>query len=198
MTVEEVMDKVEGDRVFYENSGGGVTFSGGEPIAQFEFLSSLLEESGQRGLHRTLETNGHIAWEKFAKLLSNLELVLFDLKHLDSQIHKQYVGAGNRLIIANLKKLAQQDRVGWIVRMPFIPGINSELVYVESLGQWLKNLGAKEIHLLPYHRLGNTKRSELGDSRVKSIQKIEVPSEEQLEIATNILKTKKLSVVIGG
>ena len=197
MTVEEVMEKVEEDRVFYENSGGGVTFSGGEPVVQFEFLKALLQESGRRHLHRVLETNGHHPWEQLDKLLPGLELVLFDIKHLENQVHQQYTGAGNGLIRKNLELLAQK-RVDWIPRVPLIPGVNDDSRHMDELGCWVKGLGAKEIHLLPYHRLWDSKRRAFGYPREILLEQINPPFAEEIEEAAEVLRKVGLLVVIGG
>jgi pyruvate formate lyase activating enzyme len=184
MTVEEVMEKVEADRIFYENSGGGVTFSGGEPTIQFEFLKELLEDAGRKGLHRVLETNGNIAWRHFAQLLPKLETVLFDIR--------------NHLIHKNLERLANGGRVPWIPRFPFIPGINDGPKHLLDLGRRVRNLGAMQIDLLPYHRLGESKRLELGMSKEKFSQNFHAPSEEEIERAVKIFKKAGLVVNVGG
>ena len=198
MTVEEVMEKVDEDRVFYENSGGGVTFSGGEPVVQFEFLKALLEESGRRHLHRVLETNGHHPWEQLDQLLPNLELVLFDIKHLDNQVHQQYTGAGNRLIRGNLELLARKGGVDWFPRVPLIPGVNDSSRHLKELGRWVKGLGAREIHLLPYHRFWESKQRTFGYPREILLEKINPPLEEEVEKAAEMLSREGLPVIIGG
>lgn len=198
MRVEEVMEKVEADRVFYENSGGGVTFSGGEPTIQFEFLKELLEEAGRRGLHRVLETNGHIAWRNLAQLLPKLEMVLFDIKHLNPCVHRQHTGVRNHLIRKNLERLANGSKVPWVPRVPFIPGVNDGPKHLLDLGRWVKSLGAKQIDLLPYHRLGESKRLELGMSEEKISQNFHTPSEEEIERAVKIFEKAGLVVNVGG
>jgi pyruvate formate lyase activating enzyme len=198
MTVEEVMEKVDEDRVFYENSGGGVTFSGGEPVVQFEFLKALLEESGRRHLHRVLETNGHYPWEQLDQLLPNLELVLFDIKHLDNQVHQQYTGAGNRLIRGNLELLARKGGVDWFPRVPLIPGVNDSSRHLKELGRWVKGLGAREIHLLPYHRFWESKQRAFGYPRELLLEKINPPLEEEVKKAAKMLSREGFPVIIGG
>jgi pyruvate formate lyase activating enzyme len=198
MTVAEVMDQVEEDRIFYENSGGGVTFSGGEPTFQFDFLKLLLKEAGQRKLHRVLETNGNVTWEYLNRLISDLELVLFDIKHLDNRVHKHFTNAGNHLILKNLERLAKEDRVIWLPRFPLIPGVNDDPGQLFELGLWVKVLGAREIHLLPYHQLGISKHQDLGYPRTGLFGEIQPPSEEDVEKAALVLRKAGLSVNIGG
>ncbi len=198
MTVDAVMEKVAEDSLFYENSGGGVTFSGGEPTLQFHFLKKILEESGRRHFHRVLETNGCLPWKRLGQLLPHLELILFDLKHLHSRTHEQYTGSGNRLIRMNLERLVKESRVPWIPRVPLIPGLNDDPKHLARLGGWVKGLGAKEIHLLPYHRMGESKMQELGYPCRSSMPGIRPPSEEEVENAGQVLKREGLSVIIGG
>jgi pyruvate formate lyase activating enzyme len=198
MTVGEVIKKVAEDSIFYENSKGGVTFSGGEPTLQFNFLKAVLEESGRRHFHRALETNGYLLWKRLLQLLPQLELILFDLKHLHSRVHERFTGAGNRLIRMNLERLAKQNKVNWIPRVPLIPELNDELKHLAHLGQWVKGLGAKEIHLLPYHRLGESKLGELGYPPENLIPGIRHPSEEEVEKAGQVLRQAGLTVIIGG
>jgi pyruvate formate lyase activating enzyme len=198
MTLEEVMEKVAEDTIFYETSGGGVTFSGGEPTVQFTFLKAILQESGRRHFHRALETSGHLPWKRLELLLPHLELVLFDLKHLSNPAHKRATGVGNRLIKMNLERLAKGNRVHWIPRVPLIPGLNDDPKHLAHLGRWVKGLGAREVHLLPYHRLGESKIQELGFSPQPSIPGIKPPSGEEVEKAGHVLERAGLSVIIGG
>lgn len=192
------MEKVAEDSMFYENSGGGVTFSGGEPTVQFNFLKAILEESGRHHFHRALETNGYLPWKRLRQLLPHLELILFDLKHLHSPVHERYTGVGTRLIRMNLERLAKENRVYWIPRVPLIPGLNDDPKHLARLGRWVKGLGAKEIHLLPYHRLGESKVQELGYPRQNLMPGIRPPSEEEVVKAGQVLKRAGLSVIIGG
>ncbi len=198
MTVDEVMEKVEAERIFFENSGGGVTFSGGEPLVQFYFLKALLQEAGRRHFHRALETNGQLPEKQFAQLLSHVELVLFDVKHLEAGVHERLTGVSNRLIQRNLERLAREHKVQWIPRFPFVPGMNDDAKYIKELAHRMKVLGAKEIHLLPYHRLGDSKRKELGHPALDLMERISPPSRDKVEKAALILERQGLSVIIGG
>ena len=198
LTVKDVMEKVDSDRVFYQNSNGGVTFSGGEPTFQFSFLKALLEESGRRGLHRALETNGQLPWRNFKQLLSNIDLVLFDLKHFENQIHRNLVGTGNHLIKKNLEQISKEGVVAWIPRIPLIPGLNNDPRHLAKLGKWLKSLGANKIHLLPYNMFGESKCQEGGYPPQCSRGKLRTPSEDEIETATSIMRKHGLNVEIGG
>ena len=198
MTVDQVMEKVDEDRIFYENSGGGVTFSGGEPVFQYEFLKALLEESQRRRLHTVLETNGYYPWEELEKLLPSLDVVLFDIKHLNGNVHKHYTGSGNDLIKTNMERLAKKGGIEWIPRVPLIPGVNDDSIHLQELGRWVKRLGGREIHLLPYHRLWQSKQRSFGYPPERSLESIEVASHEAVEEAAELLRKEGLSVTIGG
>jgi len=197
MTVDDVLDIVSEDRLFYENSGGGVTFSGGEPSVQFEYLEALLDESGRRQIHRVVETNGNMGRKRFNRLVSKAELILFDIKHLDTRMHKLYTGCGNELILSNLAYL-DRDGVAWTPRVPLIPGVNDDPNYLKALGKRLKALEPRELHLLPYHQLGEAKRKELGLPHEGIFKTITPLTEEDVKRAAAILRACGLDVIIGG
>jgi pyruvate formate lyase activating enzyme len=197
MTVNEVLDIVEKDSIFYESSGGGVTFSGGEPTFQFDFLQALLEESGRRGLHRVVETNGHVDSEQFQKMVAQTELVFIDFKHPDTANHKRFTGAGNELVRANMAYLANSE-VSWVPRIPLIPGVNDSPDDLRMLGQLIKHFGAAELHLLPYHKLGESKRKEIGLTGKAFADNREPPSREEVQQAAEILEECGVAVVIHG
>ncbi|MGL4736334.1 MAG: glycyl-radical enzyme activating protein, partial [Cellulosilyticaceae bacterium] len=121
--VSEIIDEVEKDKRFYENSGGGVTFSGGEPLMQKEFLKELLKESKVRGLHTAVETAGNVAWEAFEMILPYTDLFLYDLKVMNPVVHKEVVGADNRNCLSHLQKLMSQ-KIKLCIRVPVITGVN--------------------------------------------------------------------------
>lgn len=198
MTVDEVMERVETERTFFENSGGGVTFSGGEALVQLHFLKALMQEAGKRHIHRVLETNGQLLEKQFVQLLPHVELVLFDVKHLDTGVHERLTGVDNRLIQRNLERLAGGDRVQWVPRFPLIPGMNDDGGHIRKLADRLKSLGAKEIHLLPYHRLGDSKRKELGHPESEWMKTVSPPSEDQVEKVAQLVERQGLSALIGG
>ncbi len=198
MTVKDVMQKVDEDRIFYENSGGGVTFSGGEPGFQNDFLLALLEEAGRLKLHTALETNGNYAWQQLEKYLPKLNLVLFDIKHLDDAVHQRYTGAGNLLIKENMALLAKKGTTQWIPRIPLIPGVNDGPLHLQELGRWLKDLGAREVHLLPYHRLWQSKQRSFGYPREIMLERIQPLSDDDIERTAEVLRKENLAVTIGG
>ena len=164
MEVKEVFDEVIKDKPFYKNSGGGITVSGGEALSQSEFVMELLEMSKKEGLHTALDTTGYAPWEKMEGVLDFVDLVLFDIKHLDSLEHKRTTGLGNELILENLEKTSRLKRL-WL-RMPLISGFNDSEAYIKQIALFGKKIGAEKISLLPYHEGGKSKCEQLGRSYV--------------------------------
>jgi len=162
MTVCEVIGEVKKDDAYYQNSGGGVTFSGGEPLLQAEFLWELLIECKKAGLHCAVETAGNVPWAAFEKILPYVGLFLFDIKIIDEALHKKMTGTGNKLIIENLKKLAGEDTEIW-VRTPEITGVSDTPEEKQKLANLFAELKAVKKHVyLPYHSLGESKYKSLG------------------------------------
>lgn len=150
-TVSEMMREIEKDVIFYDESGGGVTFTGGEPLAQPQFVVSLLQACRKRGIHTTLETCGYVQAAVFAVAAPQADLVLFDLKLMDSDKHREYTGRGNELILANLKALVRSRRA-FVVRVPVIPGVNDGEEELQGIAEFLSGAGVRRIDLLPYHQ----------------------------------------------
>ncbi len=161
-TVEEVLAEVLKDRIFYENSGGGMTISGGEPLFQAEFTTALLQAAKKANLHTCLDTSGYAKWEKIEKLLPFVDIFLYDLKETNPERHLKYTGVPLEPILKNLTRI---DQAGGaiILRCPLIPGLNDRLEHADGIAQvaaGLKNL--REINLMAYHPLGESKLSRLG------------------------------------
>ncbi|KKM10351.1 hypothetical protein SY88_14220 [Clostridiales bacterium PH28_bin88] len=156
LTVEDVLAQVLRDRKFYERSGGGVTISGGEPTLQYDFLYALLQACKDEGLHTVLETNGLVAWEKLEQLTPLVDIFYLDLKSIDPALHKQHTGVSNDLILSNARKLMAKKQAV-VFRLPLIPGINTTTAQLELMADFLNEIKAKEVHLLPYHKLGENK-----------------------------------------
>ncbi len=162
MTVGELVAEIKKDDLFYQNSDGGVTFSGGEPLLQTDFLRELLIECKKAGIHCTVETAGNVPWAKFEKILPFTDLFLYDIKVVDETLHKKATGSGNRRIIDNLKKLAKTGVEVW-VRTPLIPGVNDIPAERERIAELLVCLESIKTHVfLPYHKLGEGKYESLG------------------------------------
>ncbi len=161
LTAPELLDELEHDRVFWDESGGGVTFSGGEPLFQPLFLERLLEGCRARKIHTAVETCGLARHDVVRRLAPKVDLFLFDLKVLDAEKHRLHTGRGNKSILANLNALAQMG-AHLIVRFPVIPGVNTDRDNVEQMLALLDSLNLRRVHLLPFHTLGSWKYQRLG------------------------------------
>jgi len=194
MSIEEVVREVEKDRLFYESSGGGVTLSGGEVLAQKRFSVQLLKEFRHRMLHTAIETSGFAPWEQVREVAEACDLVLYDLKHMDPDMHTRYTGVSNELILENAKKLAQ-IKEELIFRVPLIGGVNTDSENIRALADFVKRTGVEEVHLLPYHRLGESKYTKLG--REYSCEAF-TPEKETVDEIKRTFESYDLKVMIGG
>lgn len=160
-SVEELMEVLRRDRQFW--TSGGVTFSGGDPMVQKEFLLEVLKRCKKEAIHTAVETSAHGAAEDFLELLSYINLAFIDVKHMDSKSHKRGTGLGNELILNNISRLCAS---GWngrlILRIPVIPGYNDDAENMREVIHFMKMNGLFEINLLPFHRMGATKWTQLG------------------------------------
>ncbi len=162
MSAEEVIAEVEKDSVFYETSGGGLTLSGGEPMAQIDFTYEILLLAKERGIHTAMETSGLAPTADFERVAPLVDLFLFDIKETSPTKHKEYIGTDGSLIHENLKLL---DSLGKdiILRCPIIPGLNDRAEHLTAIGELANTLSSvKEIHIEPYHPLGKGKSALLG------------------------------------
>ena len=155
-TIHDVIDRVRRDRVFYKNSGGGVTLSGGEVTMQSVFAQKFILAMKDIGIHTAIETCAYASPENFRRVALAADLILFDLKHPDTEKHRQYTGVDNTLIHQNLLDAIAAGRKV-IARYPLIPGVNDSTQDVEATGAFCKSTGIREIHLLPFHQAGETK-----------------------------------------
>jgi len=152
VTALQVIEQVMRDAPFYRE-GGGLTLTGGEPTLQPAFAEAVLRLAREQFVHTAMETCGHVPWPVFERLLPYLDLVLYDIKHMDSQCHLEGTGVGNQQILDNARRIAASGQT-MIVRVPLIPGFNTGLDNLYRICQFAQELGIQEIHLLPYHRLG--------------------------------------------
>ena len=161
-TIESIMEEILKDKAFYDNSGGGVTFSGGEPLLQHRAVLELASRCKSKGIHTALETAGHVDWTVFNEIIPNMDLIFYDVKHIDEKLHKEYTGVSNRLILQNLQKLSMHfDNI--VVRIPIIPKVNNTLDVQRKIYHFLlESTRVKTVELLPFHRLGAAKYSGLG------------------------------------
>lgn len=164
MTVEECMKEIRKDIGYYERSGGGVTVSGGEPLVQSDFVAELFKACKEEGIQTCLESTFHAEWTKVEKVLPYTDIVISDIKHMNSEIHKKYTGVGNERILENLKKLTTEDRE-FILRIPVIPNVNDDMENISATADFILNeLGGKvrTLQLLSFMRLGEEKYASLG------------------------------------
>jgi pyruvate formate lyase activating enzyme len=195
MTVTEVMSEVERDMPFYEESGGGITLSGGEPLLQQEFARELLEACRARRIHTALDTCGHAPWETIDRIRPVVDLFLYDLKLIDEVRHRRFTGASNELLLKNLQLLSQHEH-NIILIVPVIPGVNDDSEEIHRLGAFAASLqGQRGVILRPFHRLGLDKHELLG--RLYSHPDIEAPPAERLSEIARILVEYGLRVSVG-
>jgi pyruvate formate lyase activating enzyme len=162
MNVAQVMAVLERDRAFYEQSSGGVTFSGGEPTTQPEFLLELLKACKAAGLHTAIETTGFVEWEVLQRLLPWIDLVLYDMKAMDPGRHEELTGQRNEPIVENLRRIAAAGSPAVEIHVPVIPGQNDGDDSFDQLAAFLGGIGIRDISFLPFHKLGSHEYDEMG------------------------------------
>jgi pyruvate formate lyase activating enzyme len=156
VTVSEVLEEIEKDRLFYRRSNGGVTIGGGEPTMQAEFVASVLRECHRLNLHTAIETSGFAKWDSLKRVLEHTDLVYFDIKHMNLNEHIKLTGASNEIILQNARRVAD-SKTPMIIRVPIIPGYNDSKDNMQSTARFIVDLGVKRVELLAYHRLGEHK-----------------------------------------
>ena len=174
-TSEQIIRSVMIDKPYYDQSGGGVTFSGGECMQQIDFLAEILSRLHEEGIHTAVDTAGSQPWERFEKILENTDLFLYDIKAADSDVHKKLTGVPNGLILENLRKLSSLGKRIWI-RIPYIPGRNSG--EMDGIIEILKEIPVEKIEIMPFHRLGEGKYKALGLEDIGPISI--VPDDEEI------------------
>lgn len=196
MTVAQVMAEIEQDIPFYDESGGGVTFSGGEPLSQPDFLLALLQACREKEIHTAVDTCGFAPWEILDGIRGYVDLFLYDLKLMDEARHRQFTGVSNELILGNLQALSRRGH-HIILRVPIIPGINDDLENIRQIGAFAAALPRlNRVDILPYHRAGAEKYHRL--NKVYGLPETHPPSDQSLAEIAHILEELGLSVKIGG
>jgi len=161
-SASRLLEEVEKDLLFYDESGGGITLSGGEPLAQAPFAVSVLTLCKEHRIHTAVDTCGHVDWEDLSAIVGMTDLFLYDVKHMDDDRHRELTGVSNERILENLRRLDNEGRALWI-RYPVIPDLNDADEDIVALGEFVSRLKAVEaIHLLPFHRGGERKLERLG------------------------------------
>ena len=188
-TVDEVFAEVIKDKAFYETSGGGLTFSGGECMLQIDFLFEILKKCKENGIHTAVDTAGYIPWESFKKILPYTDLFLYDIKAMNNETHKEYTGVTNTLILENLAKLLKSNVCVW-VRVPVVPEVNDNEDEMKNINNFFELNGYPEkIELLPYHAMGEHKYSALG----KTEEKFDVPDDEKVKKLKELFTRKQMT-----
>jgi len=196
-TIPEILAEIEKDRAFFDQSGGGVTLTGGEPLLQPEFTEALIVELKERGLHVALDTSGYAPEDTFLRIAGKSDLVLFDLKLMDEEKHKKFTGVSNRLILHNLQVLDSKTEVPVWARFPLIPGVNDGERNLEEMADFLVSLkNVKLINILPYHKGGVEKFRRLG--RETEFQVFEPPTEENIDRVIKFFQEKGFQAKKGG
>ncbi len=194
-TVDEVFGVVERDRPFFEQSGGGVTFSGGEPLAQPAFLIACLEEARRRGIHTCVDTSGFAAPDTLKAVAPLTDLWLFDLKGADAERHQESTGVLLSPILENLRSLDAGGAEIWL-RLPLVPGWTDDPATLHAIGSLVSGLRSRRLHLLPYHQLGASKLARLGGSdRMADVQP---PDAAAVMAAGDLLRDYGLDIHVGG
>jgi len=196
MSVKEILEEIEKDRTFYEESRGGVTFSGGEPLMQPDFLNALLNECKERATHTAVNTCGFAQYEIIDRIRDKVDLFLYDIKTMDNRKHRKYTGASNEQILKNLKKLAESGS-SIVISFPIIPGINDDDKNVTRTAEFISSLpNIQQVNLLPYHRAGIEKYKNLG--KPYKLDKIQPPSNQRVKSVKEKMEAFGIRVGIGG
>lgn len=196
VTVEEVFSEIKKDLPYYRRSGGGLTLSGGEALLQPDFAIALLKTCQEYGINTAIESAAYQEFSIIEKYIEHLDVFLMDIKHMDSKKHEAFTGVPNELILENAKKIAATG-VHLIIRVPVVPGVNDTKEEIRAIAQYAKSLnGVEEIHLLPYHRLGQDKYD--GLNRYYELEKLKPPGNIEMEELLKVVESEGLKGQIGG
>ncbi len=196
VTVGEIIDIVERDRIYYRRSGGGLTLSGGESLTQPDFAVALLKTAKERGINTAMESTGFADFSVISRYLPYLDLYLMDIKHMNSANHKEFTSQPNELILENAKKITDAG-ARLIVRTPVIPTFNATKEEIGEIAKFASSLkGVTQMHILPYHRIGTDKYK--GLNRDYSLTGIEPPSKELMNELLEVVNSYGLKGQIGG
>ncbi|BBO88133.1 glycyl-radical enzyme activating protein [Desulfosarcina ovata subsp. ovata] len=199
-TIDEIIQEVEGDRQFYDNSGGGITASGGEPLFFPEFTAALLKRAKEKGIHTCLDTSGYAPWNDFERVLIHTDMVLFDLKCMDPKTHLKVTAVSNKIILQNLHKIKEifgsTKRVR--LRLPIIPGVNDDADFFESVANLARDLEdtVEGIDVLPFHNWAEGKYEQL--DRIYTFAGTNSMLNEDVSNFASILKNYGFEVTVGG
>jgi pyruvate formate lyase activating enzyme len=190
------MVEVARDRRFYEKSGGGVTFSGGEPTAQAQFLLALCRAAQAHRFHTTIDSCCYVRWQTFQPILRYVDLVLCDIKHMDSGTHRRLTGVPNELILENIRRISEMG-VAIYIRVPLIPECNDSEVNIRATASFVASLpNVRQFDILPYHRLGEPKWRQL--DRPYPLHGLQPPDRDHVFSLADIAREYELEVHVGG
>lgn len=197
VTVEDIVTIAEKERVFFDQSGGGVTFSGGEPLMQAPFLITLLDELGARSIHRTVDTTGFTPGKTLLEVAKRTDHFLYDLKMMDNERHKKWTGIGNEKILSNLQLLAKTG-ASINIRIPLVKGVNDDKENLDRTAAFVANLAGekKKINILPYHNIMVNKYQKLG--QIFNGSDMAEPTDEEQSQIIELFATYDLDAQIGG
>ena len=195
--ISVLMKKIDNEAIFFDQSGGGVTFSGGEPLMHSEYLIDALKECGRRMYHRVVDTTAFANLDTLLEVADNCEMFLIDIKVMDSNKHKEYTGVHNEKILSNIKELAKTD-CDIIFRMPMIKGVNTDDDNIIKTAEFIKSLNGDRtrINLLPYHKVAENKLVKLG--KANAFIEFEPPSDEDISNIISIFKEYDIEASVGG
>ena len=200
-TMNSLMDEIEKERTIMEDSGGGVTLCGGEPFMHPKYTLQILQELGRRGFHRAVDTSLYADKDIVSRVASQCEILLIDLKLMESRKHQLYTGVPNKLILDNIRLVAEQGN-NFAIRIPLIEGVNSDDDNIRQSAEFLHSLKPHNpnltVHLLPYHDVGKDKHIRMGSQYNPSHFPMATPSEQAINRCARLLESKGLHVVVGG
>ncbi|MDD5635865.1 MAG: glycyl-radical enzyme activating protein [Atribacterota bacterium] len=193
--VGQVIAEIRKDLIFYQESGGGVTFSGGEPMVQIHFLEQLLSECKKMEISTVIDTCGHVPWVYFERIVDMVDLWLYDIKVIDEKTHKKYTGVQNNLIIDNLRRLSKKTS-HIEIRVPVIPKINDSCKDIRAIAELMNSLRLEKVSLLPFHRMGIEKFARL---QIKNrLKNISTNKNEHITKLQQIFFQNNIYAIIGG
>ena len=196
VSIGEIIEDILKDMPYFRRSGGGITLSGGETLLQPEFAKALFMAAKENGITTAIESTGFAKYETIEKLLPYIDVYLMDIKHMNSQKHKLFTSQSNELILENAKKIAKNANK-LIIRVPVIPTFNDTVSEITDIARFTKELGTvDELHLLPYHRLGEDKYTYLG--RSYELKDLTTPSDEKMNNLKSAVESCGLKCQIGG
>ncbi len=197
ISINDLMKKIDNEAIFFDQSGGGVTFSGGEPLMHSEYLIEILKECGKRMYHRVVDTTAFSKLETALEVARHTELFLIDLKVMDSKIHKEFTGVSNEKILSNIVELAK-TRCELIFRIPLIKGVNSSKENIEETAKFINSLEGNRrlVNLLPYHNIAGNKHAKLGN--LTKVIAFETPSDLEINSIISIFNSFGITATVGG